>query len=72
LYALVPRSRPAAAAAALAGAALVLGLRAAELPLVGSEYDAASAGIGFWLALGAAVVSLVAAGMAVAGARRPE
>ncbi len=72
LYALVVRSRPIAAAAALAGAALVLGLRAAELPLVGSEYDGSSAGIGFWLALGAAVVSLVAAGMAVAGSRRSE
>ncbi|MFE6615489.1 hypothetical protein [Amycolatopsis sp. NPDC057786] len=70
LYALVPRSRPAAAASALAGAALVLGLRAAELPLVGSEYDGSSAGIGFWLALGAAVVTLVTAGMAVAGSRR--
>ncbi|KFU83120.1 hypothetical protein SAMN04489729_4035 [Amycolatopsis lurida] len=70
LYALVPRSRPAAAASALAGAALVLGLRAAELPLVGSEYDGSSAGIGFWLALGGAAVTLVTAGMAVAGARR--
>ncbi|WP_051071946.1 hypothetical protein [Amycolatopsis decaplanina] len=70
LYALVPRSRPVAAASASAGAALVLGLHAAELPLVGSEYDGASAGIGFWLALGGAVVSLVAAGMAVAGSRR--
>ncbi len=70
LYALVVRSRPVAAASALAGAALVLGLRAAELPLVGSEYEGASAGIGFWLALGAAVVSLVAAGMAVVGSRR--
>ncbi|MFC3450035.1 hypothetical protein [Amycolatopsis speibonae] len=72
LYALVPRSRPVAAVAGLAGAALVLGLRAAELPLVGSEYEGSSAGIGFWLALGAAVVSLVAAGVAVAGSRRPE
>ncbi|RSN08229.1 hypothetical protein DMC63_34330 [Streptomyces sp. WAC 05977] len=70
LYALVPRSRPAAAASALAGAALVLGLRAAELPLVGSEYDGSSAGIGFWLALAGAVATLVTAGMAVAGARR--
>ncbi len=70
LYALVPRSRPIAAAAALAGAALVLGLRAAELPLVGSEYDGSSAGIGFWLALGGAVATLVTAGMAVAGSRR--
>ncbi|WP_414935848.1 hypothetical protein [Amycolatopsis sp. cmx-11-51] len=72
LYALVVRSRPIAAAAALAGAALVLGLRAAELPLVGAEYDDASAGIGFWLALGAAAVSLVAAGTAVVGSRRSE
>lgn len=70
LYALVPRSRPAAAASALAGAALVLGLRAAELPLVGSEYDGSSAGIGFWLALAGVVATLVTAGMAVAGARR--
>lgn len=72
LYGLVVRSRPVAAASALAGAALVLGLRAAELPLVGSGYDGASAAIGFWLALVAAVASLVAAGMAVAGARRTE
>ncbi|MEV6911582.1 hypothetical protein [Amycolatopsis sp. NPDC051071] len=71
LYALVVRSRPIAAASALAGAALVLGLRAAELPLVGSEYEGSSAGIGFWLALAAAAVSLVAAGMAIAGSRRP-
>lgn len=70
VYALVPRSRPAAAASVLAGTALVLGLRAAELPLVGSEYDGSSAGIGFWLALAGAVVTLVTAGMAVAGARR--
>ncbi|AGM03382.1 hypothetical protein [Amycolatopsis keratiniphila] len=70
LYALVPRSRPVAAASALAGAALVLGLRAAELPLVGSEYEGSSAGVGFWLSLGGAVVTLVAAGMAVAGSRR--
>ncbi|MFI7118320.1 hypothetical protein [Amycolatopsis sp. NPDC049868] len=70
LYALVPRSRPVAAASALAGAALVLGLRAAELPLVGSAYQGSSAGAGFWLALGGGVVTLVAAGMAVAGSRR--
>lgn len=70
LYALVVRSRPVAAASALAGAALLLGLRAAELPLVGSEYDGSSAGIGFWLALAGALVSLVAAGMAVVSARR--
>ncbi len=72
LCALVVRSRPAAAAAALTGATLLLGLHAAELPLVGAEFDGSSAGIGFWLALGAAVISLVAAGMAVAGSRRPE
>jgi hypothetical protein len=72
LYALVVRSRPAAAAAALAGAALLLGLRAAELPVTGSEFDGSAAGIGFWLALGGAAVSLVAAGMAVAGSRRAE
>ncbi|KZB82150.1 hypothetical protein [Amycolatopsis regifaucium] len=72
LYALVVRSRPVAAASALSGAALVLGLRAAELPLVGSEYEGASAGAGFWLALSAAVVSLAAAGMAVTGSRRSE
>jgi hypothetical protein len=72
LYALVVRSRPAAAAAALVGAALLLGLRAAELPVTGSEFDGSAAGIGFWLALGGAAVSLVAAGMAVAGSRRAE
>ncbi|WP_052675135.1 hypothetical protein [Amycolatopsis orientalis] len=70
LYALVVRSRPVAAASALIGAALVLDLRAAEWALVGSEYEGASAGVGFWLALSAAVVSFVAAGMAVAGSRR--
>jgi hypothetical protein len=72
LYALVVRSRPAAASSALIGAALVLDLRAAEWPLVGSEYEGASAGAGFWLALSAAVVSFVAAGIAVAGSRRSE
>jgi len=54
----------------LCGAAVVLALHAAQLPLVGSTFDNSAAGMGFWLALAAAVVSLVAAGMAATGARR--
>jgi hypothetical protein len=68
--ALALRSRPKPAAALLAGAALLTGLHAAELPLVGGTLGGASPATGFWLALAAAAALLVAAGMALAGERR--
>lgn len=66
---LAPRARPARGASLLAGAALVLALRAAELPLGGDGIDGASAALGTWLALAAAIAFGVAAVLAVAGGR---
>lgn len=68
--ALALRSRPRPAAALLVGAALLAGLHAAELPLVGGSVAGAQAATGFWVALASAVAFLVAAVMAIAGARR--
>ncbi|ASR34168.1 hypothetical protein BAY61_03225 [Prauserella marina] len=68
--ALALRSRPVPAAAMLVGAACVLGLHAATLPLGGDEIEGAGPGIGFWFALAGAVASLVAAVIAVAASRR--
>ncbi|MEU7784267.1 hypothetical protein [Amycolatopsis sp. NPDC049159] len=68
--ALALRSRPKPAAALLAGAAVLTGLHAAELPLVGGTLGGASPATGFWLALAAAVALLIAAGLAAAGGRR--
>ncbi|MFD4253163.1 hypothetical protein ACFWQL_25790 [Amycolatopsis thermoflava] len=64
---LAPRCRPARAAALLAGAACVAGLRAAELPLVGDEIAGAHAGLGWWLALGCALALVIAAVLAARG-----
>ena len=69
VLALAVRSRPGAAAAALGGAALVLALHVAELPLVGSAIDGSRPGIGFWLGLAAVVATVVAAITAAAGAK---
>ncbi|EHY90180.1 hypothetical protein [Saccharomonospora azurea] len=68
---LVTRSRPERAAAVLVGAAGVMGLRAATVPLVGGEIDGSSAGLGLWFSLGAVVVLLGCAAIAVLGRRRP-
>ena len=68
--ALALRSRPRPAAALLAGAAVLVALHAAELPLVGGGLGDASPSTGFWVALAAAAALLVAAGMAAAGGRR--
>ncbi|WP_370970497.1 hypothetical protein [Amycolatopsis sp. cg9] len=68
--ALALRSRPKPAAALLAGAAVLTGLHAAELPLVGGTLGGASPATGFWLTLAAAVALLIAAGLAAAGGRR--
>ncbi|PRX44042.1 hypothetical protein B0I33_113208 [Prauserella shujinwangii] len=68
--ALAPRSRPVPAAGMLVGAAAVLGLHAAALPLSGAYIDGATAGAGFWLALAAVAALLVSAGVAVAGRLR--
>jgi hypothetical protein len=67
--ALALRSRPKPAAALLSGAALLVALHAAELPLVGGVLGDASPSTGFWIALAAVAALLVAAGMAVAGGR---
>ncbi|AIJ20857.1 hypothetical protein [Amycolatopsis methanolica] len=64
---LAPRCRPARAAALLAGAACVAGLRAAELPLVGDEIAGAHAGLGWWLALGCSLALVIAAVLAARG-----
>ncbi|MFI5590865.1 hypothetical protein ACIA5G_37860 [Amycolatopsis sp. NPDC051758] len=68
--ALALRSRPKPAAALLTGAALLAGLHAAELPLVGGTLGGASPATGFWVALAAVAALLVAAGMSAAGGRR--
>ncbi|MEV7091591.1 hypothetical protein AB0M80_01995 [Amycolatopsis sp. NPDC051045] len=70
---LATRSRPRPAAALLAGAALLTGLHAAELPLVGGALGGASPATGFWVALAATAALLIAAGMAVShrGRRAP-
>ncbi|WAL65060.1 hypothetical protein ORV05_29745 [Amycolatopsis cynarae] len=65
---LAPRCRPARAAALLAGAACLAGLRVAELPLAGSEIAGAHAGLGWWLALGCVLALVLAAVMAARGA----
>ncbi|WP_116041319.1 hypothetical protein [Amycolatopsis palatopharyngis] len=67
--ALVPRSRPARAAALLVGVACLLILRAAELPLTASDIDGARAGTGLWLAIAAALAALLTAALALAGGR---
>ncbi|MBB4686354.1 hypothetical protein [Amycolatopsis jiangsuensis] len=72
VLALGVRSRPGAAAAAYAGAAVLLALHVAELPLVGSAIDGAQPGLGLWLGVGAVVATAVAAAFAAAGAKRDE
>ncbi|WP_228714095.1 class-II aminoacyl-tRNA synthetase family protein [Prauserella endophytica] len=67
---LAPRSRPAPAVALLGGAACLLGLHAATLPLSSGDIEGATAGIGVWLALAGVVALITAAGIAVAGGRR--
>lgn len=66
---LAARSRPIRAVALLAGAACVVGLRAATLPLVGGEIDGSSAGPGLWFSL-AALVALAGSVAIVAVGRR--
>jgi hypothetical protein len=69
--AIVPRSRPAQAAALLGGGVVVLVLRAVELPMLGGRVEGAHAALGFWLALGAVAALVIAAVMAITGARKP-
>jgi hypothetical protein len=64
---LAPRCRPARAAALLAGATCLAGLRVAELPLAGSEINGAHAGVGWWLAVGCVVALSIAALVASRG-----
>lgn len=67
---LAARSRPARAVALLAGAACVVGLRAATVPLVGGEIEGASAGLGLWFSLAAVVALAGCVVIAVRGRRR--
>ena len=60
---LVFRSRPARGAAVLVGLALLLGIRALELPLTGDRVEGATAAPGTWLALASIAALLVAAGL---------
>jgi hypothetical protein len=69
--ALVPRSRPSQAAGLLGGAVLVLALRAAELPMLGGRIEGAHTALGFWLALAGIAALVIAAVMALTGARKP-
>ena len=64
------RSRPARGAAVLAGAVLLLGVRALELPLTGDKVTNAAAGPGTWLALASVAALVVAAGLMGARATR--
>lgn len=64
------RSRPKQGAAVLAGAALLVGTRALELPLTGGRIEGVAAAPGTWLALAAVVSLLVAAGLMGARATR--
>ena len=64
------RSRPERGAGLLAGAALVAGVRALELPLTGGRIEGVSAGPGTWLALACVVALVIAAGLMGTRARR--
>jgi hypothetical protein len=64
------RSRPRPAATLLLGAALLVALHAAELPLVGGTLGDATPATGFWVALAAAAALVLAAGMSAAAGRR--
>ncbi|MFD4676857.1 hypothetical protein ACFWNN_44570 [Lentzea sp. NPDC058450] len=59
----VSRSRPARGAASLVGLAVLMGVRALELPLTGDRVAGAVAAPGTWLALAAIAALLVAAGL---------
>ncbi|MET9631774.1 hypothetical protein ABZX92_30345 [Lentzea sp. NPDC006480] len=64
------RSRPARGAAELVGLALLLGVRALELPLTGGRVEGAVAAPGTWLALASVAALLVAAGLMATRATR--
>jgi hypothetical protein len=64
------RSRPARGAAVFAGAVLLVGMRALELPLTGDKVAGAVAGPGTWLALASCAAFLVAASLVGARATR--
>ncbi|SFR09444.1 hypothetical protein SAMN04488564_103137 [Lentzea waywayandensis] len=57
------RSKPARGAATLVGGALLLGVRALELPLTGGRVEGAVAAPGTWLALASIAALLIAAGL---------
>ncbi|HUQ59630.1 hypothetical protein [Lentzea sp.] len=64
------RSRPARGAAGLVGAAVLVGMRALELPLTGDRVEGAVAASGTWLALASVAALLLAAGLMGARATR--
>lgn len=57
------RSKPARGAATLVGGALLLGVRALELPLTGGRVEGAVAAPGTWLALASIAALLIGAGL---------
>lgn len=63
ILSLVHRTRPARGAATLAGFAVLLGVRALELPLTGDRVEGAVAAPGTWLAFASLAALLVAAGL---------
>ncbi|WP_210718589.1 hypothetical protein [Amycolatopsis acididurans] len=67
---LAPRCRPARAAALLAGATCLAGLRVAEYPLT-VGVAGAHPGVGWWLALACAVALLIATAVAARPAKKP-
>ncbi|GLY52340.1 hypothetical protein [Lentzea sp. NBRC 102530] len=64
------RSRPARGAASLAGLALLMGVRALELPLTGDQVEGAVVAPGTWLALASIAALLAAAGLMGSRANR--
>ncbi|MGW7531988.1 hypothetical protein [Amycolatopsis sp. NPDC054798] len=64
------RSRPGAAAAGLAGVAVLLALHVADVPLVSSAFHGAQPGAGFWLGLAAVAAAVAATVTAAAGAKK--
>ncbi len=64
------RSRPERGAALLAGAALLVGVRALELPMTGARIAEVAAGPGTWLAVACVAALLVSAGLMASRASR--
>lgn len=70
--ALAPVSRSRRAVPLLLGAAIVVAVRLAELPLTAGRAAGSGAGPGFWFAAGCFAALLVGAGLAFRGVRHPK